>query len=122
MLHFSQTEIISLRARVDDFESRYRRDNILFYGIKDSVGDTWPQTENTMIDVLPRSLYTRFMASFVERARSLGSFTTRECRPVIVKFTSFNTKDSVFMAHYTFKSLGVSVNSDYPMAIRQSRK
>lgn len=52
LLDCSRKENISLHARLNYFEDRSCGDNLLFYGIKDTVGETWTQTEKTMIDVL----------------------------------------------------------------------
>ncbi|KAH8035076.1 hypothetical protein HPB51_004317 [Rhipicephalus microplus] len=38
-------EQASLRARLDEFEDRSRRENMIFYGIEDSASETWADSE-----------------------------------------------------------------------------
>ncbi|KAH8039533.1 hypothetical protein HPB51_007435 [Rhipicephalus microplus] len=40
-----RSEQASLRARLDEFEDRSRRENLIFYGIEDSVSETWADSE-----------------------------------------------------------------------------
>lgn len=52
----------------------------------------------------------------------LGGFIVNKCRPVIVKFTSFKTKESVFSSQQKLKSVGLSVSGDFSFATRHARR
>lgn len=62
------------------------------------------------------------MGACIERAHPLGRFATGKCRPVIVKFSSYKSKESVILSQQKLKAIGLSVSCDFLLATRQTRR
>ncbi|XP_075534599.1 uncharacterized protein LOC142568604 [Dermacentor variabilis] len=113
-----KSESIALASRLDDLEDRSRRHNLLFFGIPDGVSETWTQSEKHICELLSRHLNLRITDGTVERAHRLGAYT----RPIIVKFSSFKTKENILSQKSKLKSTGVSISEDFCRATRLTRK
>ncbi|XP_070384743.1 uncharacterized protein [Dermacentor albipictus] len=117
-----KSESIALASRLDDLEDRSRRHNLLFFGIPDSVSETWTQSEEHICELLSRHLNLRITDGMVERAHRLGAYVANKTRPIIVKFSSFKTKESILSQKSKLKSTGVSISEDFCRATRLTRK
>lgn len=115
-------ENAALRARLDDYEDRSRRDNLIFYGVTDTAAETWSETEQKVREVLSSSFNLQLSEEAISRAHRLGSFVTDKCRPVIVRFTSFKTKDTIFFQKAKLRSTNISISEDFCKATRTARK
>lgn len=118
-----QEDNASLQSRLDDFEDRSRRENLIFHGVTgDSRSETWEQTGSKIIEILSRSVDPQITSESIDRAHRLGYFSDDRCRPVIVKFASYKLKDKVLSLRSTLKNAGTTVNEDFCLATRQARK
>nr|XP_054917232.1 uncharacterized protein LOC126544205 [Dermacentor andersoni] len=117
-----KSESIALASRLDDLEDRSRRHNLLFFGIPDGVSETWTQSEEHICELLSRHLNLRITDGTVERAHRLGAYVANKTRPIIVKFSSFKTKESILSQKPKLKSTGVSIGEDFCRATRLTRK
>ncbi|CAN8028665.1 unnamed protein product, partial [Ixodes persulcatus] len=111
-----------LRAKLDDLEDRSRLDNLIFHGIDDSPSETWAQSEQKVHSLLSNVPDLSISDEGITRAHRLGTFSRNKCRPVIVKFVSSTTKESILFAKAKLKTWNVSVNEDFAPATRYARK
>lgn len=86
-----------LRVTHAQLEDRSRRDNPLFYGMTDSLSETWNQTEEKLKTLVSATLNLHIPTDIIERAYTLGAFADKKCRPVLLKFLSFKLKQQIFV-------------------------
>ncbi|KAH9375578.1 hypothetical protein HPB48_017123 [Haemaphysalis longicornis] len=67
-------ETDSITRRLDEFEDRSRRENLIFYGLPDSQTESWVESENKIREVLS-ILETPLSEGAIERAHRLGKLT-----------------------------------------------
>ncbi|CAN7943526.1 unnamed protein product [Ixodes pacificus] len=79
-------ENFALQCRLDDYEDRSRRDNLILYGIPDSPTETWTQSEHKVRSLLLESFSLQLPEEAISRAHRLGTFVVNKCRPIVVKF------------------------------------
>ncbi|XP_077548125.1 uncharacterized protein LOC144160898 [Haemaphysalis longicornis] len=115
-------ESAALSSRLDDFEDRSRRDNLIFYGLLDSVSETWAESELKVREILSASLKLELPNEAISRAHRIGTFVQNKCRPVIVRFSSFKTREGVFAKKSMLRSTPVSVSEDFCKATRNIQK
>lgn len=117
-----QKENIVLRTRLDDAEDRSRRDNLVFFGMADTISETWAQTEQTILNIFRQSLNLQVPDEAIVRAHRIGTFCQSKCRPVIVKFASYKLKDNVLLSRAPLKAKRITVSEDYSIGTRTARK
>lgn len=117
-----QGENIALRARLDEAEDQSRRDNLIFFGVTDTISETWAQTEERMLSVFRTSLGMPVTGDSIVRAHRLGRFYHEKCRPIIIKFSSFKLRDQILMARQALKTHRITVSEDFSLATRNARK
>ncbi|XP_077504954.1 uncharacterized protein LOC144114839 [Amblyomma americanum] len=112
-----------LEARLDDAENRSRRNNLLFYGLPDTnPTETYSLTEDLIIRHCSDHLDTQLSPNDIERAHRLGRHSKDRKRPIIVKFTSFKTKESILSKGSKFKGTDYSVGEDFSRRVQNCRK
>ncbi|CAN7978916.1 unnamed protein product [Ixodes persulcatus] len=73
---FSMTNTIAcLEARIDDAENRSRRNNLIFYGLRDVAGESWHDSEKLIIDTCSTHLAINLEPLSIERAHRIGRFS-----------------------------------------------
>lgn len=63
-----RSENAALQARLDDFEDRSRRENLIMYGLKDNFSESWAHTEEAVRAVLAHHLSLELPADAISRA------------------------------------------------------
>ncbi|XP_077496486.1 uncharacterized protein LOC144107366 [Amblyomma americanum] len=115
--------IQELETRIEDAENRSRRNNLIFYGIPDTTdSETWAESEKLIIDVCRNNLQITVEPHEIERAHRLGRHSQDKNRPIIVKFTSSKTKESLLSNGRNLKDMLYSVGEDFSHAVRHARK
>ena len=115
-----ESRVIALEERSIDQEARSRRNNLIFFGMKEEMGEDC----NRKVRDLVRSV-TGFDV-VLERAHRLGRKRPEvggvegKPRPIIVKFLDFNHREKVRQDRKKF--VNVSIGEDWPAAIRETRK
>lgn len=117
-----RSESAALEARLDDYEDRSRRENLIFYGIQDVRAETWGETEGKVRAILKDRFSLELPSEGISRAHRLGSFVPNKCRPVIVKFTFFKVKETILSRRAKLKGTNISLQEDYCKGTRLSRK
>lgn len=85
----------------------------LFYGITDSVSETWSDSEQAVHEAISEHTNLNASDEAILHAHSLGSFVANKCRPITVKFTSSETKGGILSEHAKFRGSGISVGEDF---------
>ena len=89
-----------LEQRIDNLEDHSRRDNLLFYGFPEYLGENCTLRIKEVIcnKILNDSVHAKDI-KFV-RAHRLGKYNGRNAkpRPIIVKFREYNERMDVFMS------------------------
>lgn len=114
--------ITSLSYRVNDLEDRLCPSNAVFYGIPDSVSESWAESEAKVIDICSNQLNIECSTSDFERAHRIGKFNNLRSRPVIVKFCNFKLKDKVVSAGHKLKGTAIKVSNDFSATTRLTRR
>ena len=122
-----QTELAELRAKMielelsnDKQESQSRRDNLLFFGVPESSGENWGESETKFrnlakdMDIDPNNI-------IVQRCHRIN--TSSSPRPIIVKFLHFKDRQLIFhTAIKKLKSTPYRVSEDFSKRVREIRK
>lgn len=115
--------INQLELRLDDAENRSRRNNLIFYGLADpSAKETYAESEKLVIGHCRDNLEMAVDPKEIERAHRLGRHDPNRPRPIIVKFSSFKTKDAILSQGPKFKGTNYSVGEDFSRRVQYARK
>lgn len=110
----------------DYMENQARRNNLRVDGIKERGGETWEETERALRRVLEAELKMpadQVTSMGIERAhRSGGAPNADHPRTIVVKFTTFKSRDAVLQAARATKPRGVYVNEDFSSRVMGRRK
>lgn len=120
-----------LEARLTDQEGRSRRDNVRLHGVGEGSEDNSPSMANFVENLLKEKLDIPSTTSLnIERAhRSLGPKPPPESPPrsIVVKFSSFATKEEVLKLAwqkkgFTHRERKVILDHDYAPAVLKKRR
>ncbi|KAH9384096.1 hypothetical protein HPB48_026078 [Haemaphysalis longicornis] len=116
------SENAAIQPRLGDHEDRSRRDNVIFHGITDTPAETWSQTEEKVRAILAKTFSLQLNDEGIARAHRLGGFVVNKCRPVVVNFAAFKTRDKFLSQRSKLKGSGVTLQEDFCKSTRLSRK
>lgn len=112
-----------IEERLDDLENRSRRNNLIFYGLPDTnPKETYAQSEQIIINHCLKSFCLTVEPKEIERAHRLGRYTANRQRPIIVKLSSFKTKESILSNGPKLKGTKFSIGEDFTHPVRTARK
>ncbi|XP_077537499.1 uncharacterized protein LOC144149692 [Haemaphysalis longicornis] len=115
--------IQTLEARFDDAENRWRRNNLIFYGLPDTNhSETFSESEELIKSLCSEHLNVEIDPKELERAHRLGRHKPGQNRPVIVKFTSFKTNETILSNGKKLKGTAYSIGQDFSRSVQNSRK
>ena len=132
-----QDQNMFLNRKCQQLEDQSRRDNLIFYGIKEesdieSWNDCEKKVRSVLKDVVGIKEADKDEVVGIERAHRLSSKKKKTSdqtpRPIIVKFTRWKTKDEIcYKARNVFKNeehkdSGYGVSDDYSTQVRETRK
>ena len=112
----AQDVLIMLEDRSIDQEARSRRNNLMFYGVRED------DREDCMV-MIKKMLKEccNIKDLVIERAHRTGGGSTGNPRPIIAKFLDFNDKMMVKKAKQRLPK-HVRVGDDLPLAVREAQK
>ena len=118
-----KSELSRMSERLDDFECRNRRNNLIFHGIPGDINETWEMSEQKVRDFLSNTLDIENVNDiYIDRAHRLN--TRNKDSPIIVKFVT--TTDKNFIYRQAKETLSRDsqhrVNEDFPQHIREDRR
>ncbi|XP_077516847.1 uncharacterized protein LOC144127802 isoform X1 [Amblyomma americanum] len=111
-----------LRLGQAELEDRQRRDNLLFFGVPDSLSETWDETEEKLLNLVSGCFDPVLTNDMFERTHRIGVFSDKKCRPIVVKFRSFKTKQQIPVQSTKLINKKVTVSEDYSLQTRVARK
>ena len=110
--------VVTLEQRADDQESRSKRNNLLFFGIKRDENETTQASENKVKDILRQNLELTDNIEF-DRAHRVG---TKSEAPIIVKCTFYKDKLKILRNKNKLEGTQMYVKEDFPANVRHIRK
>ena len=111
-----QDMLRKLEERSIDLEARSRRNNLMFYGVREGEKE---DCEVVIKRILSDSCQIRDVV--IERAHRTGKGSPGNPRPIIVKFLDFNAKMRVQKAKRRLPQQ-VRVGDDLPWAVREAQR
>ncbi|XP_075740617.1 uncharacterized protein LOC119165510 isoform X1 [Rhipicephalus microplus] len=115
--------VYDIDGRLDVIENRSRRDNLIFYNLPDTnPKETYTQSEEIIIQHGLERLQLTIEPKDIERAHRLGRHTNNNKRPIIVKLSSFKTKESILSNGLKLKGTNFSIGEDFTHPVRIARK
>ena len=122
-----QAEADKLHNRIVNMEAQSRRDNLLFYGLKEKIGETENDLRVWMTGLLTDPFgFTNAEDMKIERIHRKGPIGNpryrRQNRPVIVKWHSFQTRQLIWESRKKLKNTDIFMAEDYPREIEEKRQ
>lgn len=118
-----KVNIQELIGKQDDLENRSRRDNLIFFGIKESDEDneSWHDCKNKLLEVINGVMeLNEVTGEHIARAHRLGHRKGK--RPIIVKFIHYGIKEKILEARSKLKDTDIFINEDFSQKVREERK
>ncbi|KAL8578257.1 hypothetical protein ACOMHN_005648 [Nucella lapillus] len=107
-----------LEIKTDDLEGRSKRNNLIFYGIPRTEGESKTDCENMIRDMMIDKFdFTREIE--FDRVHRLGN---RENSPIIARCTFYKDKEEILRAKKNLKGSRVFVGEDFSQRVRDIRK
>lgn len=94
---------------------------MLIRGLPD-VAESRAGSEQKVTQFASEHLNVAIHDSDVERAHRLGTYRQGRARPVIVKFSSYNTKHKLLLTGSKLKGTSYPLSGDYSPSVRFARK
>ncbi|XP_077551219.1 uncharacterized protein LOC144164831 [Haemaphysalis longicornis] len=118
------TQLVSeLEKRLDDAENRSRRNNLIFYNLPDTnAKETNIETEELIINHCLENLEIKIDPKEIDRSHRLGRHSPDRCRPIIVRFTFYKTKENTLSNAKKLKGTDFSIGEDYSLSVRTARR
>ena len=108
-----EKQVVNLEAKIEDLEQYSRRNSLRIYGIKEN------EKENSLdmaLNLFQSKMGLDLQASNIDRVHRVGrKENDKKTRPLLVKFATYQARDSVFRAKSRLKSAetrGIFVNED----------
>ena len=128
-LHSVKTENDTLRnlikqneVTIDQLENHSRRNNLVFYNLKERGNESWQDTEILLRQFLWEELGINTTDYDFERCHRLGvKRGDHHNRPIIAKLNSFKKKSEILSYAYHSRNTPVSITEDYSRRVRDIR-
>ena len=109
--------VSGLEEEIDMLESRSRRDNLRFFGMKEEGRDSFEQCATSVVDVLNKFFtFKSWTLEDIARAHRVGrTQNARNPRHLIAKFTKWNDVNSILKdreAREKLRQIGVRIGTD----------
>lgn len=114
-------ELVELRERHIDLQTRSMRENLVFAGIPESNEDEQSDETGTIIKTfMTEKLKFEAPIEFV-RAHRFGR-KDKKPRPIVCRFKTFNDRETVRKSATNLKGTAFSINEQFPKEINDRRK
>ena len=118
-----KVDVTNLKEKIYEqgwIEKNHRNHNILVYGLKESTNENRWDLCYAIQDLISKELQLNISDMMIDDCYRLGKSKNR--RPVLIKFTSKLTRDSVLERSKLLKGTGVYLEKDYEKSVRVIRK
>ncbi|XP_061190596.1 uncharacterized protein LOC133198529 [Saccostrea echinata] len=111
-----------IEKTMTDLQCRSMRDNLLFFGPAEYRGNR-KEDYVALIDVFCDDLLRlRNIKRDIERAHRIGRRRDGECRPVLVKFSSYRVREKVRANASRLEDTRYAISEQFPRSIQEQRK
>ena len=104
-----ERKIAKLESSQDDLEQYGRRWNLLIHGIPETDNE---DCENKVRVLCDQKLKVTISPGAIQRAHRLGSKKTERSRPIIVRFTDYKVKQTVYKQKRQLKGTGLLITEN----------
>ncbi|KAH9378441.1 hypothetical protein HPB48_013929 [Haemaphysalis longicornis] len=111
-------DVASLKTQVEDTNNRLRRNNLIIYGLTDSLNESWAQSEVKALCFFDKQLGEPIAPDRIERAHPLGIFRENKNRPIIVKFSSYKDRERMLSREHKLKNTNFALREDLTPAAK----
>ena len=120
-----QNRVTNLEKAIENIENQSTRSNLILDGIEGEYNEPWHVSEEKVRTVVRSDLgISEADEMKIERAHRLGSSSNNKFSPIIVKFTYFKDRQTVFRA--AKENLGrrssITIREDFSLRVRKQRK
>jgi len=122
------TEIHDLRKRVKILEEsatetqrRSMANNIIVHGIEETTGESVEEKIRAFMDEELKIPHEQVAEAKIDRCHRLGKVIGNKTRPIIVRFTQYEVKRTIFSKVKNLHGKHFSVQQQYPPAIMEKR-
>jgi hypothetical protein len=115
-----QKQNSELKKTVQSLDLKLRKNNIVFYGFANITGETNLDLENNIIQFAHDVLSINITNDDIESCYRVGKNYNKP-RPILVRFTSYKTKASLFKNVKNLKSTEFAISDDLTPAERHER-
>ena len=110
--------LCNLERKADDLEGRSKRNNLIFYGMQKSTGETNADCEGMVKDLLTDKLELSEDIEF-DRVHRLNS---KSDSPVIARCAFYKQKLTILKAKRKLQGSGVFIGEDFSSRVREIRR
>lgn len=112
-------QVAELNRRLNEFEDRSRRENLIFHGVADSVAETWAQSEDFLgfkFSIKPKPKCDDLISRAhkrdgrISRAHRLGRIVPNKSKLVIVRFLLSKPRETILSSKSKLKTTGASAS------------
>ncbi|XP_070546655.1 uncharacterized protein [Ptychodera flava] len=107
----------------DDLENRYRRNNVLFYGVEQAGHpESWEATEKKVKEIIKDTMQIEKDVQIERAHRIMNAPITKGSKPIIASFSSWKDKELILRNGRKLKGTNISVDEDFSPRMRSIRK
>ena len=115
-------EVSTFKQKLLNLEAQTKRENLVFQSIlPDAPTETWKSAEERVRNLLKQYKFYNGNEVEIEWAQRVGQFKPGKCRPIVVKFSFYKTRDQIWRERTNLRGSNVFVSEDYPKEILQKR-
>ena len=107
--------------KLDYQENQSRRNNIVIDGLKESVFETWSDTEKKVREVLEKTMKFKPGTIEIERAHRIKN-SSKHPRPVVAKLLRYQDREAILKNGPMLKKTGIFISDDVSERIQTKRK
>ena len=116
-------DITKLKEKINEqrwMEKNHRNHNIIVYGMNENMNENRWDVCCAVQELMARELQLNISDMSIDDCYRIGKSKNR--RPILVKFTSKLTRDSVLERSKLLKGTGIFLEKDYEKSVRETRK
>lgn len=116
-----ETRLQNCEDKIDYHENQSRRNNVIVDGLKETVNETWQDTEKKVREMLEKNMKFKPGTVEIERAHRVKG-SNRETKPVVVKLLRYQDREAILKKGPMLKNTGIFVSDDVSDRIQARRK
>ena len=102
-----------------DIEARSRRNNLLFYGLREVRGE---DCKNIISQFVSDRFEIVISENAINKSHRVGRYSINKTRPIIVAFQDYSQVERIIKSAHMLRDSQFSVSRDYPLEITRARR